>query len=73
MNVSQHEYPNGLVLVAETMPGVQSAAFSLLLPAGAAYEPEGGAARPRCSPTGSPEAPAIATAVPCSRRSTTSA
>ncbi len=42
MNVSQHEYPNGLVLVAETMPGVQSAAFSLLLPAGAAYEPEGG-------------------------------
>ena len=43
MNLSQHEYPNGLVLVAETMPGVQSAAFSLLLPAGAAYEPEGGA------------------------------
>ena len=30
------------MLVAETMPGVQSAAFSLLLPAGAAYEPEGG-------------------------------
>jgi predicted Zn-dependent peptidase len=44
--VSQHTYPNGLVLVAETMPGVQSAAFTLLLPAGAAYEPEqaGGAA-----------------------------
>lgn len=36
--ISQHEYPNGLVLVAETMPGVQSAAFALLLPAGAAYE-----------------------------------
>ncbi len=40
-SVRHHEYPNGLVLVAETMPSVQSAAFSLLLPAGAAYEPEG--------------------------------
>ncbi len=39
--VTQHTYPNGLVLVAETMPGVQSAAFTLLLPAGSAYEPEG--------------------------------
>ncbi len=44
--VSQHTYSNGLVLVAETVPGLQSAAFTLLLPAGAAYEPEqaGGAA-----------------------------
>src|SRR4051794_41430971 len=43
--IEQHEFPNGLVLVAETMPSVQSAAFSLLLPAGAAYEPgEGGGA-----------------------------
>lgn len=44
--IEQHEYSNGLVLVAETMPGVQSAAFTLLLPAGAAYEPadRGGAA-----------------------------
>jgi predicted Zn-dependent peptidase len=40
--ISQHEFPNGLVLIAETMPGVQSAAFSLLLPAGAAYEPGDG-------------------------------
>ena len=40
----QHcQFPNGLVLVAETMPGVQSAAFTLLMPAGAAYEPEGNA------------------------------
>ncbi len=39
--VHQQTYPNGLVLVAESMPGVQSAAFSLLLPAGAAYEPAG--------------------------------
>jgi predicted Zn-dependent peptidase len=40
-SVSHHQFPNGLVLVAESMPSVQSAAFSLLLPAGAAYEPEG--------------------------------
>jgi predicted Zn-dependent peptidase len=39
-SLAHHQYPNGLVLVAETMPGVQSAAFSLLLPAGAAFEPE---------------------------------
>src|SRR4051794_34552161 len=42
MTIAQHEFPNGLVLVAETMPSVQSAAFSLLLPAGAAYEPADG-------------------------------
>ena len=36
--IEQHTYANGLVLLAETMPGVQSAAFTLLLPAGAAYE-----------------------------------
>lgn len=36
---SHHTYSNGLVLLAETMPGVQSAAFTFLLPAGAAYEP----------------------------------
>jgi predicted Zn-dependent peptidase len=40
-SVSHHEFANGLVLVAESMPSVQSAAFSLLMPAGAAYEPEG--------------------------------
>jgi predicted Zn-dependent peptidase len=40
--IEQHTYSNGLVLLAETMPGVQSAAYSLLLPAGAAYEsPDG--------------------------------
>ena len=37
--VNHHAFPNGLVLVAESMPSVQSAAFTLLLPAGAAYEP----------------------------------
>jgi predicted Zn-dependent peptidase len=36
--IEQHVFPNGLVLLAETMPGVQSAAFTLLLPAGVAYE-----------------------------------
>jgi predicted Zn-dependent peptidase len=36
--IEQHTYSNGLVLIAETMPGVQSAAFTMLLPAGVAYE-----------------------------------
>ena len=39
-SVSHHVYPNGLVLVAETMPSVRSAAFSFLVPAGAAYDPD---------------------------------
>ncbi|HEU5115979.1 MAG TPA: insulinase family protein, partial [Isosphaeraceae bacterium] len=34
-----HEFSNGLVLLAERMSGVQSAAFTLMMPAGAAYEP----------------------------------
>lgn len=33
---------NGLTLLVETLPDVQSAAFSLLIPAGSASEPEGG-------------------------------
>ncbi len=37
--IQHHRFSNGLVLIGETMPGVQSAAFTLLLPAGAAYEP----------------------------------
>ncbi len=60
--IRQHTFPNGLVLVAETMPGVQSAAFTLLLPAGAAYDPADAAARRRCSPSGSRAARATATA-----------
>jgi predicted Zn-dependent peptidase len=40
-SVAQHVFPNGLVLVAEAMPGMQSAAFTFLLPAGAAHEPSG--------------------------------
>ena len=37
----QHTFPNGLTFLAETMPGMQSAAMNLLLPAGAATDPEG--------------------------------
>jgi len=32
---------NGLTVLVETMPAVQSAAFSLLIPAGSAYDPQG--------------------------------
>ena len=34
-----HKFGNGLTLVAEKMRGVRSAAFTLLLPAGAAFDP----------------------------------
>jgi predicted Zn-dependent peptidase len=37
--IHHHVFPNGLALVAESMPAVQSGAFTLLLPAGAVYEP----------------------------------
>ncbi|MAT14954.1 MAG: peptidase M16, partial [Planctomyces sp.] len=33
--------PNGLTVVMEKMPAVQSAAFTMLLPAGSIYDPEG--------------------------------
>jgi predicted Zn-dependent peptidase len=36
--IEQHIFANGLVLLAEQMPDVQSAAFTMLLPAGVAYE-----------------------------------
>jgi predicted Zn-dependent peptidase len=36
----QHTFSNGLTLLAEQMPGMQSAAMSLLLPAGASTDPE---------------------------------
>ena len=35
----QHAFPNGLTLLGEKMPNVQSAAMTLLLPAGSAYDP----------------------------------
>lgn len=35
----QHQYDNGLVLVAQQMPWLQSAAFSINLPAGCRYDP----------------------------------
>ncbi|CAA9445328.1 MAG: hypothetical protein AVDCRST_MAG64-4487, partial [uncultured Phycisphaerae bacterium] len=35
----QHTFANGLTLLAEQMPGVQSAAMTFLVPAGAATDP----------------------------------
>jgi predicted Zn-dependent peptidase len=37
--IHSHAFPNGLNLVAEEMPWLESAAFALLMPAGCAYEP----------------------------------
>ena len=37
--IFSHTYPNGLVLVAEPMDGLQSAAFTFLVPAGCVYDP----------------------------------
>ena len=41
MPVQTTQLENGLTLLVESIPEVQSAAFSLLLPAGSAYESEG--------------------------------
>ena len=38
--IFSHSYANGLVLVAEPMPWLQSAAFTFLVPAGCAYDPD---------------------------------
>ncbi|MCA9264541.1 MAG: insulinase family protein [Planctomycetales bacterium] len=38
--IRSHQYTNGLVLVAETMDWVESAAFTLVLPAGCARDPQ---------------------------------
>lgn len=38
--ILSHVFENGLALVAEPMEGVESAAFSMLLPAGAVYDPD---------------------------------
>ena len=35
----QHTFPNGLTLLGEAMPGMQSAAMTLMLPAGSATDP----------------------------------
>ncbi len=37
--IYSHTYPNGLVLVAEPMAALQSAAFTFLVPAGCVYDP----------------------------------
>lgn len=36
-----HEFPNGLVLLAEPMRSLESAAFTIRLPGGSIYEPDG--------------------------------
>ena len=38
----QHTFSNGLTLLGEKMPGMQSAAMTLLVPAGASLDPRGG-------------------------------
>src|SRR2546429_2957030 len=38
----QHTFPNGLTLLGEKMPGMQSAAMTLLVAAGAAIDPREG-------------------------------
>lgn len=35
-----HRYPNGLILVAEPMPWVESAAFTIAVPAGSGWDPD---------------------------------
>jgi predicted Zn-dependent peptidase len=37
--IHSHQYSNGLVLIAEPMPGLQSAAFAFLVPSGSAHDP----------------------------------
>jgi predicted Zn-dependent peptidase len=39
--IQTHRLPNGLTLVVEEMPNVQSASFSILVPAGSVYDPPG--------------------------------
>lgn len=39
--IHHHTFPNGLTLVVEPMADVQSAAFSLLMPAGSIFDPPG--------------------------------
>ncbi|MDA7977806.1 MAG: insulinase family protein [Pirellulales bacterium] len=39
-NLHHHTFDNGLTLLAEPMRGVESAAFTILMPAGAIYDPQ---------------------------------
>ena len=41
MPIYEHRYPNGLVLLAESMQSLESVAFTFLVPVGAAYDPGG--------------------------------
>ena len=40
-NIQTHRFENGLTLVTELMTDVQSAAFSLIVPSGSVFDPEG--------------------------------
>ncbi|HID22815.1 MAG TPA: insulinase family protein, partial [Planctomycetaceae bacterium] len=40
-DIQTYKFENGLTLVVESMPAVRSAAFSLLVPAGSIYDPQG--------------------------------
>jgi len=40
-DIQTHTLANGLTLLAERMPHVRSAAFHILVPAGAAHDPSG--------------------------------
>jgi len=40
-DIHHQELPNGLVLLGETMPGVQSVAMTVAVPAGASHDPPG--------------------------------
>ena len=37
--IQTHRFPNGLTLVTESMPDVQSAAFTIMVPGGSIYDP----------------------------------
>ena len=39
-NAFSHSLPNGLVLLADPMPWLESVAFAMLLPAGVRYDPD---------------------------------
>ena len=56
-SIRTHQFENGLMLIVEEMPGLQSAAFSFLVPAGSIYDGAG----KNGSPIGLPAEPALAT------------
>ena len=39
-SICSHEFDNGMVLVAESMPSLESVAFSFAVPAGCVFDPQ---------------------------------